>query len=256
MRGLSVVVITKNEEQRLAACLESVKAAAEIIVVDDESTDRTLEVARRFTDKVTVRRLDGFGRQKQFAVDQARGPWILSLDADERVPPELAAEIGEVLSRETPAAAFRIRRKTFYLGRWIRHGNWDTSIIRLFRKDRARFNDRLVHEAIEVSGTVEELENFFIHESYESIEQHVAKLNLYTALDARVFFEEGRRVHAVNALAAFVLKPAYVFLRKYIWQRAFLDGWEGLLVSWMTAFNVLITHMKLWELTKKEAGEP
>ncbi len=255
MSGLSVVVITKNEERRLAACLESVAWADEIIVVDDQSTDRTLEVARRFTDKVTVRRLESFGRQKQFAVEQAQGPWVLSLDADERVPPELAEEIRRVLSQPTPFAAFRIPRRTFYLGKWIRYGNWSTPVIRLLRKDKARFNDRLVHEAVDAQGAVGELENFFVHGSYESVEQHMAKLDLYTTLDARTFFQEGRRVRGKACLAAFVLRPAHAFLRKYLLQRAFLDGWEGLLISWMTAFNVLVTHMKLWDLTKEEARQ-
>ena len=254
MNGLSVVVITKNEERRLAACLKSVAWADEIIVVDDESTDATLEVARRFTDKVTVRRLDGFAQQKQFGVDQAKGPWVLSLDADERIPPALAQEIRQVLSQETPYAAFRIWRKSFYLGRWIKHGKWYLPIVRLFRKDRVRFNGRLVHETLDADAEVGCLKESFLHDSYDSVAQHMEKLNLYTTLDARVLFEEGRRIRGAKAVTAFVLKPAYVFLRKYILQGALLDGWEGLLISWLTAFNVLITHMKLWEMTKKEAG--
>lgn len=255
MSGLSVVVIAKNEAGRLASCLESVAWADEIIVVDDESTDATPDVARRFTDKVTVRRLDDFSRQKQFGVDQAQGPWVLSLDADERVPPELAQEIRQVIAQETPYAAFRIWCKTFYMGKWIRHGNWYVSIVRLFRKDRARFNGRLVHETLDVEGEIGFLKSCFLHDSYASIEEHMEKLNLYTTLDARVFFGAGRRIRGAKALTAFVLKPVYVFLRKYVWHAAFLDGWEGLLISWMTAFNVFITHMKLWEMTKKEAKE-
>jgi len=254
MIGLSVVVITKDEARRIAACLESVAWADEIIVVDDQSADATREIAARFTDKIFVRPLDGFSQQKQFGVDQARGPWILSLDADERIPADLAQEIRQVIARDTSHAAFRIWRKSFYLGRWIRHGDWYVPIVRLFRKDKARFNGRLVHETPVVSGEVGCLTRPFLHETYDSVQQHMAKLNLYSTLDARVFFEAGRRIRRRNTLAAFVLKPVYVFFRKYILQRAFLDGLEGLLISWMTVLNVIATHMKLWEMTKKEAG--
>jgi len=254
MMELSVVVITKNEERDLPGCLESVAWADEIIVVDDESADGTVAVARRFTDKVMVRRLDAFNRQKQFGVDQARGPWVLSLDADERVSVELAAEIRQVLAQPTSYAGFEIPLKNFFMGRWVRHGNWYLPHLRLFRKDSGRFNDRRVHEKVEVAGEVGRLTNSLLHDSYASMEEYLAKLNLYTTLDAQVLFDAGRRLRGLRLPVAFFLKPAYVLLRKYVLQAAFLDGWVGFLISCMTSVNVLVRSMKLWELTRREGG--
>ncbi|MBU1726281.1 MAG: glycosyltransferase family 2 protein, partial [Candidatus Omnitrophica bacterium] len=162
---LSVVVITKNEEENIRECLESVKFADEIVIVDDFSIDNTVSICREYTDKIYTRELDGFAKQKQFGVDRAKGEWILVLDADERLTPELQKEILATLSRDSDYAGFKILRKSFYLGSWIRHCDWYVAILRLFRKDKGWFDSRLVHENIHVSATIGTLRHPMLHYS-------------------------------------------------------------------------------------------
>src|SRR5881227_2262413 len=169
--SVSAVVVTLNEEERLRACLESLTWADEIVVVDAESSDKTVQIAREFTDRVWVRPWPGFAGQKNFAIEQATGDWIFSVDADEEVPPELRVEIGAVLEgRGESVQAYWVPRRNIFWGRWVRHGglypDWQ---VRLFRRGRGRFGTRAVHESVSVDGRVERLTGHLEHRSYRDI---------------------------------------------------------------------------------------
>jgi glycosyltransferase involved in cell wall biosynthesis len=243
--GLSVVIIAKNESARIRRCLESVRWATEIVVVDQCSTDGTADVCREYGARVVVRDMRaGFGEQKNFALAQASQPWILSLDADEEVTPALRAEIARAVADPGPYVAYRAPRLTSYLGRFIRHCGWyPRPVLRLVRRDHGRFTDALVHEELVADGPVGELGADLLHWSYDSLADHLRKLDLYTGLDAEMLVRRGVRVTWWRVAA----KPALVFLRKYVVQRGFLEGREGLILSAMAAFAVFVTHVRAWE---------
>ncbi len=185
MRRLSVTVIAWNEEARLRDCLESVSWADEIIVIDAESTDKTAQLAREFTDKVWVRPWPGFPVQKNFALEQATGDWILSLDADERVSPELRERVRRILMVDGPADGYSVPRKNLFWGAWVRHGGlYPDYQLRLFRHGAGRFVESAVHESVAVQGHVEALAEPLLHHSYRGLEDFVARSNRYSTLAA------------------------------------------------------------------------
>jgi len=241
---LSVVVITVNEEDRLRRCLESVAWADEIVVVDSESEDKTVEIARVFTDHVVVRPWAGFAPQKNFGIDRATGDWILSLDADEEVSPELVREIRTVLAGASASDGFRISRRNIFWDRWVRHGrlypDWQ---IRLFRRGRGRFVEHDVHESVEVSGPVGELAGDLVHRSYRDVADFLARTNRYTTLAA----DEWVRSRKPFGASDFVLRPLGRFLSMYVVHRGFLDGWRGFLLAVLYAYYVFIRSVKIWE---------
>src|SRR5262245_53312011 len=170
----------------------------------------------------------GFGEQKNFAVAQATRPWVLSLDADEEVTPALRRAIEAAVAEPGGCVGFRMPRLTSYLGRFIRHCGWYPSpVLRLFRRDRGRFNDALVHEEVVVDGPVGDLGEDLLHRSYDSLGDHARKLLLYTAYDARMLHARGARLGPVSALWMLVAKPAAAFLRKLVVQQGFREGWHG-----------------------------
>jgi glycosyltransferase involved in cell wall biosynthesis len=243
----SAVVITRNEEQRLATCLGSLAWADEIVVVDAESSDATVEIARRFTDRVIVRPWPGFAAQKNFAAGHAQGDWILSVDADEEVSAELRGEILTVLDGPPPIAGYAVPRRNIFWGRWIRHGglypDWQ---VRLFQRGRGRFVERAVHESVEVTGDVERLGGPLVHRSYESITQFLERANRYSSLAADDLARGGRRVGS----GQLVLRPLGRFLTMYVLRRGFLDGTPGLLLAALYAYYVFIRSAKVWEKTR------
>lgn len=245
---LSVVTITKNEAGNIRRCMESVKWADEIVVVDDSSQDDTVRIAREYTGKVYDKKMEGFGEQKQFAVEKATGEWILVLDADEELPPALQEEIKSLLASAQAFDGYRIWRKTFYLGKWIRHCGWYVPILRLFKRGKGRFDLRYVHEDIILEGRLGELKNPMHHYSYTDIAQHVRKLDKFTSYDAKEFFRQGVRIRPGNMLWYFGIKPPLIFIRKFIFMGGFLDGFEGLVISAFTALAVFLNYAKVWEL--------
>ncbi|MBU0605094.1 MAG: glycosyltransferase family 2 protein [Candidatus Omnitrophica bacterium] len=247
---LSVVIITKDEEANIRECLEGVKWADEIVIVDDMSLDRTVTICREYTDKIFFRKMDGFGAQKQYGIDKATGDWVLSLDADERLSPELENRINGILEAGSHYAGYRIRRKTFYLGVWIRHCGWYNSAIRLFRRGGGRSDMRYVHESIVVSGNVGEIMSPMSHYSYKSIDQHVKKLSVYTDHEARGLYEKGIRISGARIIWLCGLKPFAAFIRKYLFMSGFLDGIRGLIISFFTAFAVFLNYAKVWQIQK------
>ncbi|MCM8796417.1 MAG: glycosyltransferase family 2 protein [Candidatus Omnitrophica bacterium] len=250
MDKLSVVILTKNEEAQIRKCLESIKWADEIIIVDDFSTDRTLQICREYTDKIFQKKLEGFSAQREFGAFQAGGPWVLHLDADEVVTPALQEEIKEILEKGTDCDGFLIYRPTVYLGRLMRYCGWRARPLLLFRKNKGRYDGRLVHERISVDGKIGCLRNEIIHKGYKNLSEHFAKMDLYTTYDAEELWRKGKRLNIFNYPVYFILKPSFIFFRRYIIQRGFKEGLRGLFISVITAFIVFMNYAKLWEKQK------
>ena len=255
MTKLTVTVITLNEGPHIAAALESVTWADEIVVVDSGSTDATVEIARRYTPAVVVRAWEGYGAQKNFAAAQASNDWILSIDADEHVTPELAAGIRELLQRGPTGPGYRVSRVTHYLGRWIRSTDWyPDRHLRLYDRRAARWSERRIHESIELTagGTTRRLPlvpGELFHYPYRDVSEHLQKIDRYTTLAAEQWDAEGRRG---SALQAFVY-PRLAFFRNYILRRGFMDGRAGLLVSLLNSYYVFLKYAKLLELQARVA---
>jgi (heptosyl)LPS beta-1,4-glucosyltransferase len=250
---VSVTVVTWNEEDRLRDCLESVTWADEIVVVDAESGDRTVPLAREFTDRVWVRPWPGFAAQKNFAIDQARGAWVLSVDADERVTPALRERIQAVLGAGSPADGFRIPRRNIFWGGWVRHGGlYPDYQLRLFRRGAGRFAEDSVHESVRVAGRVDALDEPLLHHSYRDIEDFVARSNRYSTLAARDWVRRGRRA----GVADMALRPLGRFLSMYFLQRGFLDGGRGLVLAVLYAHYVFLRSAKAWEMGRAGRRSP
>ena len=247
MPGLTVILITKDEERHVAEALASVSWADERIVVDSGSTDRTVELSRAAGARVEVREWPGYGAQRNHAARLAAHDWILALDADERITPALASEIRQVLAQEPVAAGFRVPRVTWYLGRWIRTTDWYPDWkLRLYDRRRARWNDAPVHESVQADGPVLPLRGEIEHRAYRDLAHHVATINRYTTLAAAALAAEGRRAGPLVATGHAVA----AFLRNYVLKRGCLDGSAGLVISAMNAYYVWLKHVKLWEITR------
>lgn len=245
-------MITHDEAANLAAALESVAWADEIVVIDSGSTDATVDIARRYTPRVSVRPWPGYVAQKNHAAAEASHDWILSLDADERVTPELAAEIGGLLKREPDAAGYRVPRVTFHLGRWIRTTDWYPDYqLRLYDRRRARWTGRHVHESVTADGPVADLRNELQHRAYRDLSHHLQTMDRYTTLAARQMRDEGRTAHWVDL----ALHPPAAFLRNYLLRGGVRDGVPGLVISLLNATYVALKFAKLWELAAR-GGTP
>ncbi|HYV06550.1 MAG TPA: glycosyltransferase family 2 protein [Blastocatellia bacterium] len=247
---ISATVITFNEEHNIAEALESLAWADEIIVVDRESTDQTVEIARRFTDRVFVREWQGYSAQKNFAAEQAQNDWIFSLDADERVSPELAGEIQKLKQAADPeASGFEMSRLTFYLGRWIRHSGWyPDRKLRLYDRRRAGWRGDYVHESLEVKGRVERLAGNILHFTVRSASEHHARLDRYTSLAAKQAQANGKH----GSFFSIVFSPPAAFVRSYILRLGFLDGRQGFIIARFAAHYAFLKNLKLWEMKHNE----
>jgi glycosyltransferase involved in cell wall biosynthesis len=245
---LSAVVITKDEEARLPAALESVGFCDEVVVVDSGSTDRTLEIAKAAGARVLVNApWPGFVAQRNVAVEAARHDWVLALDADERVTPTLREEIRALRARGFDRAGYRIPRAAFYLGRWIRATDWyPDPQIRLFDRTRGRWEGALVHESVSVRGPVGRLRSDLEHYPYEDISHHLRKIDRYTELWAVQAFAEGRRTGVLEMVGS----CAWAFLRNYVWKRGFTLGSTGVTVSTLNAYYTFVKLAKLKELAR------
>jgi glycosyltransferase involved in cell wall biosynthesis len=252
VNGLTVTVITWNEEERLRPCLESVAWAQEIVVVDAESTDKTVEIAREFTDRIWVRPWPGFSLQKNFALEQVKTEWVLSLDADERVTPELREEIERVIGNDGPADGYTIPRKNFFWGAWVRHGRlYPDRQLRLFRRDRGRFAELGVHESVEIDGGMNRLASALVHQSYRSLSEFVQRSNHYSTLAAQEWLKRGKRV----GMGDLMLRPLWRFLSMFLLHRGFLDGWRGLVLAVLYAHYVFLRTAKVWETQPRLADD-
>jgi glycosyltransferase involved in cell wall biosynthesis len=246
---LSVTVITKNEASDLGAALASVAWADEIVVVDSQSTDDTVAIARQHTDRVVVREWPGYIDQKNYAAAIASHDWILSLDADERVTPELASEITALMAGTPREAAFRIPRVTWHLGRWIRTTDWYPDYqLRLYDRRSAQWTGKYVHEAVTVRGETGQLRGELQHYAYRDIADHLETIDRYTTYAARQMHEAGRRAGVVDVL----VHPPLAFLRNYIVRGGIRDGATGFIISRLNAFYVFLKFAKLRELQNRE----
>ena len=246
--ALSVVLITKNAAQQIAACLESCRFADEIVVVDSGSSDDTIAIAKSYNAKVIHQDWLGFGPQKQFAVQQARHDWVLCLDADEWLSPGLASEIKD-LPDNPQAAAYRFPRSNKFMGRFLRHGEGYPDLsLRLFDRRRARWSEHAVHEYVIADGPVENLKGDLMHESGEDIALYLTKQNRYTDLQAQALFERGKRV----GWPKLVFSPLLRFFKFYLLRQGFRDGVPGLVHISIGCFNSYIKYAKLIELHRLE----
>lgn len=247
---ITATVITLNEEHNIAAALESLAWADEIVVVDSESIDRTVEIARRFTDRVFVRPWPGYSAQKNFAAEQSASGWIFSLDADERVSAELAREIEQLKRDDThQAAAFEMPRLTFYLGRWIRHSGWYPDYkVRLYDRSRARWRGDYVHETLVVDGTVRRLNGNIAHYTVRDASEHHLRMDRYTTLAAAQAHAQGKRA----SFASLLVSPMAAFFRSYFLKLGFLDGVSGLAIARFAAHYEFLKKLKLWERRMNE----
>jgi len=250
---LSVVIATKNEEKMIQDCLESVLWADEIVIVDDGSEDRTVEICREYTSDIITNDSKGnFHYNKNLGIKKATGDWILSLDADERITTELAHEIRSVIKNSTKLGYY-ISRKNYFLGDWIKGCGWYPDyIIRLFRKGAANWPEQ-IHDVPKISSreATEYLKNHMIHISYRSLDQFIQKFSAYTTRIAEEEYESGVRVTKLGIPVFFIIKPAYWFLRKYLLWRGFCDGLRGLFICFASAMTIFMTYAKLWEIQEK-----
>ena len=248
---VSVIIITKNESKNIKSCLVSVDWSDEIIVVDSESTDGTIEIVKKFTDKVFINKWEGYALQKSYALSLAKNEWVLSLDADERITQKLADEIISLDLVNNKFDAFKIHRENYFLGKKITTCGWGSDYqLRLFRKSKTTLSPRLVHEGFIVNGNVGVLKNSMIHYSYVELKEGFYKINEYSTLEANEKFNR-KKVTFVSI----VFYPIIAFLQHYIIRRGFMDGKHGLMVSLMHAMTKLQVQMKMWELKNNKKTE-
>jgi glycosyltransferase involved in cell wall biosynthesis len=247
-------VITHNEEHNLQECLESVRFADEIVVVDSHSADRTVEIAKTFTERVVVRDWPGHVAQKNFAADQASGDWILAIDADERVTDELREEIQTVLAQaDGEPKGYRFPRKTWYLGRWWTRGGWYPDLqLRLWRRGCARWGGCDPHDRVELDGRPGRLQGELLHYSYRGIADHLRTLNFFTSVAARAKEKRGVRFRATSLF----LRPPARFLRMYVLQGAWREGVAGFIMATIGAFYVFSKYAKMYERQRLGIREP
>jgi (heptosyl)LPS beta-1,4-glucosyltransferase len=243
---LTVTVITRNEAANIEGALESVSWADEIVVVDSRSADETVEIARRHATRIEIQEWKGYSAQRNYAAAIAANDWILALDADERVPPALAAEIQQIMREGPKAGGYRMPRVSHYLGRWIRGTDWYPDYqLRLYDRRVGQFNGKRVHESVELArGKPGTLRNDLQHYPYRDISDHVTSIDHYTTLAAEEWFAAGRRTNPLDVL----LHPPAAFLRNYIVRGGFRDGTAGFLISVLNSYYVFLKILKLWEL--------
>jgi glycosyltransferase involved in cell wall biosynthesis len=247
---LSAIVTSFNEEVNIRECLDSLGFADEVLLVDSFSTDRTLDIARQIPGvRVLQREYFGSAAQKNWAMDQTSNPWILIVDADERVTPELAREIVDLLEVGPSAGYYSIRRRNLFLDRIIRHSGWSTDkVVRLVRRGAARYPKRRVHADIRPEGPAPVLQHSLLHYTFRSLGQYLEKLHRYAEWGAADAYRKGKKPGAVQLF----LRPVWRFVRMYVFQAGFLDGRHGLVLCTLQAYGVFLKWAKLWEWRRFE----
>lgn len=250
MNKVSAVIICTNEESNIADCIKSILWADEIVVIDGGSEDKTLDIAKKYTDKIFVNEWKGFAVQRNFSLTKVNYDWVFSLDADERCSKELEAEIKEILTNENiNYNGYKIPRKNFFLNKWIKHSGWYPGYqLRLFKKDCADVSDRLVHEKFIVKGNVGILKNDILHYTVKSISEFMNKVNKFSSLSAK---EKVNRKKVT--LLDLIIRPPLSFIREYIFRKGFLDGVHGLMVALFNSITNMLTFMKIWELQNNKS---
>lgn len=244
--GLSVAIITYNEEKNIERTLKAVQDISdEIVIVDSGSRDRTVEICRKYGANVIEQPWLGYGKQRNLAIEKSTQEWVLNIDADEEITPELRRKIKEIIDAKEQKDVYKIKFTTVCFGKKLRHGGWSgSSHIRLFKKNSGKFNDNLVHEAFESIGTIGTLEEEILHHSYNTLEDYFSKFNRYTTEGALDYYKKGKK----TGLFQIVLNPLYKFLRMYIFRLGFLDGVEGFLIATTSAIYSMVKYFKLREI--------
>ncbi len=240
--------MARNEERNIEEAIASLKFASQIVVADTGSSDRTMEFAKRAGAEVHSICFDGYGESKNRAIEFARHDWIFCMDADERVTPGLAAEIMKAVRADSPFDGYEVSRLSYFLGKPVKHSGWFPDyVLRLFKRDRGSYTSRLVHEAVKVNGKTSRLEGLLLHHSYRDLDSYMEKLNVYSTLNARELYNDGRRCGIASMLA----HPLATFLKMYVFRAGFLDGYRGMLLAGLSAFHVFIKYAKLRDLSER-----
>lgn len=249
MATLTVITLTLNEEHNIGACLESARWADELIVVDSGSTDRTVAIAQSYPARVLDIAWEGYGKARNYAIQQASGDWILWLDADERVTPELAEEIRAIVGKDSPEVdGYAIARRAYFLGRWIRHSGWYPGrVVRLFRRGKACFSETRVHEQLHIDGRVASGKHDLLHFTDPDLHHYLTKFNKYTSLAAEDMDAAGRRF----AVADLLIRPPFQFVKMYVLRSGFLDGLEGFVLAVLSSAYVFAKYAKLRERQRR-----
>lgn len=248
--GVSAVIMARDEAENIEAAIESLRFADQIVVVDTGSSDNTIELARKAGAEIHSINFDGFGSSKNKALEFCNGDWIFFLDADERVSPELAQSIVEGIMNNAQFDGYAVNRLSYFLGKPVRRSGWFPDyVLRLFKKGRGRFSDRLVHERVELKGVAGKLNGLLHHYSYENLDQYIEKLNVYSSLNAGEMYKNGRKWH----LPDLIVHPAATFVKMYILKAGFLDGVNGLLLAILSSYHVFVKYVKLRQLHHQAA---
>lgn len=250
MAKISAIIITFNEENNILECLKTLDWVDEIIIVDSKSSDRTIEIASVFTDKIFLTENLPYYEKKNMAISKATGEWILSIDADERITPDLKNEITELSKNGFNGFdGFNIKRKSFFISKFINHCGWYPDyVLRLFRKSTgAGFSDNLVHEKLELNGNIGKLKSDLLHYTNRDFEHYLDKLNNYTTYSAEELKSAGKSANIFDIL----FRPAFTFIKMYFLRLGFLDGYIGLILCYLSSVHVFIKYSKLYQLNKK-----
>ncbi|MBI4688781.1 MAG: glycosyltransferase family 2 protein [Nitrospirae bacterium] len=239
MIPVSVVIITKDEEKNIEDALISVKDFDEVVIVDSFSTDKTIDICKKYTGKVFQKEWQGYAKQKQMAIDIASGQWVLILDADERLTPELKTEIGDVI--KGGHSGFYISRKNFFLGRWIKHGGWwPDYTLRLFRKNEGHIEEREVHERVVVNGSIAYLKSPLEHYTYNSLSDFLRKTDVYSSLSAKELQKKGITAGTLDL----IFRPLVTFLKMFFLRFGFMDGTYGLILAMFYSYYTFLKYAK------------
>ena len=243
---ISACVIVFNEERKLRRCLASLTWCDEIVVLDSFSTDRTVEVAREFTDRVHQQQWLGYVGQRNTVRELATHRWLLFMDADEEVSPALREEIRAEFARGTGTTlGYEFPRQVYYLGRWIRHGEWYPDVkLRLFNKEFGRTEGEEPHDTVVVHGPIKRLRNPIWHYTYDDVVDHVNRLNRYSTITAQQRYAQGGKFHRSDL----ILHPLFRFLKGYLLRGGFRDGTHGLAIAVIASFGAFLKYVKQWEL--------
>ena len=247
--GLSVGIITFNEEKRLERTLESVRSFAdEVIIVDSGSTDKTHEIAQKFSANFFVESWKGYGLQKNSVIDKCKEDWILLIDADEVISPELKNKIIEIVNQNKDEV-YEVNFTSVNNKKKIKHGGWSGSYrIRLFKNGIGKYNDNVVHEAFITEGKIAKLQEEIFHYSYEDLADYLIKFNRYTSEGAREYFKRGKK----SNIFWLVINPIFKFIRMYVFRLGFLDGIEGLLLAILSSNYTMVKYYKLLEMNRRD----
>ena len=251
MSEISAIIIAKNEERKIAACLKSVAWADEIVLVDHFSEDATAKIAEKMGAKIFRERWTDFSTQKNSALRKATKPWIFSIDADERVSSELKDEILEVVRNPEALDGYYVKRKNHFKGKWVRHGGWNPDFtLRLFRRTRGFFEQRAVHEKVKIDGPCGYLENYLEHYTYDSVSDYLRRLDVYSELASREISPRKRwtRWHILT------LRPFFTFFKMLVLRKGLLDGGTGLFLAFSYSYYTYLKYYRFYERQKVEGA--